>query len=103
MEAGNKLDYNGVYIYIRKHKNYIRDYEDSLDNTYTYFEFEVPDKYKSTTNKMKPKEDRLSVGDLFKKEIEESKIPGSEAEKKMDAIAEYIMKQIESGNNFIGL
>lgn len=52
---------------------------------------------------MKPTEDRLSVGDLFKKEIEESKIPGSEAEKKIDVIAEYIMRQIESGNNFISL
>lgn len=103
MEVGNKLDYNGVYIYVRKHKNYIRDYEDSLDNTYTYFEFEIPDKYKSTTNKMKPTEDRLSVGDLFKKEIEEARIPGSPAAKRQEEIAEWIMKNIIEGNNIIEL
>ena len=50
-----------------------------------------------------PKEERLSVGELFKKEVEDSAIPGTEAYKRMEKIADEIMKNIEEGNPFIGL
>ena len=50
-----------------------------------------------------PKEERLNVGELFKKEIKDAEIPGTEAYKRMEDIANEIMKNIEKGNPFIGL
>ena len=50
-----------------------------------------------------PKEERLNVGELFKKEIKDAEIPGTEAYKRMEDIANEIMKNIEKGNPFIDL
>ena len=47
--------------------DYDYDYDDGYDSTYAYFEFTVPDKYTQTCKILAPKEDRLSVGEMFKK------------------------------------
>ena len=44
-----------------------------------------------------------AFSDVFKKEIEDSTIPGTEAYKRMEKIGDEIMKNIEEGNPFIGL
>ena len=101
--GGNAEDYDYVFNDIRQHSQYIKDYEDDFDETYAYFEFSVPEKYKQACKMMAPAEDRLSVGDMFHKEIEEANNPNSEAAKRMDKIAKEIINAIDNGNPFIAL
>ena len=101
--GGNRDDYKQVFINMTKNENYIDNYDDAFDNTYCYFVFRVPKKYLKTCQTIAPKEDPLTVGELFKKEVEEADIPGTDAYKRMDAIAKQIMGEIEKGNHFIEL
>lgn len=86
----NRKDYKQVFKNVKRNPNYIRDYDDVFDNTYCYIDFKVPEKYKQTCKVMAPKEDQPTIKELFDKEIAESKIPGSDAEKRMMALAEQI-------------
>ena len=99
----NRKDYRQSFINIRKNPNYIRDYDDEFDKTYCYFEFKVPDEFKYTAMQMAPKEDRISVGDMFKKEVEDAKVPGSPAAKRQEEIADLIMEAIIRGDHTIDL
>ena len=101
--GGNKKEFRQIYTNIKRNPYFLEFYEDNFDDTYVYFKFKVPEKYKDTCKKIAPKEDRLSVSDMFKKEIEDSKIEGSDASKRMEMIASYIMDNIENGNNIIEL
>lgn len=99
----NRKSHRQVFTNVRKNKWYIRDFDDNFDNTYTYIQFKVPEKYQYTCKKIAPKQEELTVGGKFKKEIKEAQIPGTEASKRADKIAEYIMNEIEKGNHFINL
>ena len=99
----NRKNFKQVFINIRKNKWYIRDFDDNFDNTYTYIQFKIPKKYQYTCKMIAPKEEELTVGEKFKKEVEEADIPGTDAYKRMDAIAKQIMGEIEKGNHFIEL
>jgi hypothetical protein len=103
----NRRTYKQVFNNVKQNPNYVRDYDDDYDDTYCYFEFKVENKYLKTAKIMAPKENRLSVGDMFKKEIEESQIEGSPASKRMEALANEISEKIEeckkTGNNIIDL
>ena len=102
----NRKDYAQVFKDIIRNENYIRNYDDNFDNTYCYFEFKVPDKYSQACKSMAPKENRLSVGEMFKKEVEEADIPGSPASKRMEALANEIFNKSKNdkGNiHIIGL
>ena len=52
---------------------------------------------------MAPEEDRISVGDMFKKEIEDAKVPGSPAAKRQEEIADLIMEALIRGDHMIDL
>ena len=99
----NRKNFKQVFISIRKNKWYIRDFDDNFDNTYTYIQFKIPEKYQYTCKMIAPKEEELTVGEKFKKEVEEADIPETDAYKRMDAIAKQIMGEIEKGNHFIEL
>ena len=99
----NRKDYRQVFTDVKKNVNYVRNYDDKFDKTYCYFEFRVPDEYLFTAVKMAPKEDRLSVGDMFKKEVEEASIPGTPAAKRQQEIAEFLFNAMENGDHFISL
>ena len=99
----NRKEYGCILNNIRKNVYYKKDFDDNLDDTYTYIQFSAPEEYIKTCKMIAPKEERLSVGELFKKEIEESEIPGTEASKKMEKIVDEIMKNIEEGNFIIDL
>lgn len=101
--GGNKPDYEGVYKNLKENKYFSHTIPDFIDNTYQYFIFNVPEKYKFTASKMIPKEDWLPVGKRFEKEIEEAKIPGSPAAKRQEEISNWIMKNILLGNTMIDL
>ena len=99
----NAKDYRQVYMNMRRHKYYIKDYDDEFDNTYAYFEFKVPKEYENTCKTIAPSEDRLTVSAMFEKEIKKAENPNSEAAKKIEKIADEIIKNIENNNPFIGL
>ena len=101
--GGNRKEYRQAHIDIKRHPNYICDYDDAFDNTYCYFEFKVNDKYLETAKKIAPKEQHISVGDMFKKECEEANIPGSLAAKRQEEIANAIFNAIENGDHMIDL
>lgn len=52
---------------------------------------------KKTCKMMAPKEEWPGIKAIFEKEISESKIPGSDAEKRMDQIAASIFGALEAG------
>ena len=101
--GNNRKEYRQTFKNLKRYKNYIRDYDDSFDKTYCYFEFKVQDKFLETAKKIAPKEKHLSVGNMFKKEVEEANIPGSPAAKRQEEIAKFIFNAMENGDHFIGL
>lgn len=101
--GANISDYRDVYAQMKEHPQYSHAISDNIDNTYLYFVFNVPEKYKFTASKMIPKEDWLPVGKRFEKEIKEAQIPGSPAAKRQEEIGNWIMKNIFEGNTFINL
>ena len=44
--GGNRADYQHVYDKLARHPNYLRDYDDTFDSTYSYIEFSVPELFK---------------------------------------------------------
>lgn len=105
--GGNRKEYDRVFEIMKRHPNYLRDYDDTQDNTYAYIEFSVPDKYKQTAQHMKPDKEPLTVWEQFQDHMRKADANpnGPEAEKDR-IIAEQIMKAMENpkpGINFIGI
>lgn len=96
----NREDYQDNWNKIRKNSLYIKDYDDDFDNTYAYIEFNIPDKYKETAIKMFKKEP-ISFKEKFDKELEEMTIPGTDAYKRAEMIADKIVKGLENNSNII--
>ena len=63
----------------------------------------VPEEFIYVAIRMAPEEDRISVGDMFKKEIEDAKVPGSPAAKRQEEIADLIMEALIRGDHMIDL
>ena len=91
-----RKEYKQIFKNIKRKEYFVKDYDDKFDETYCYFDFKVPDKYSHTCEMMAPKEPVLSVGEKFHKEIQESKIPGSPAEKRMTQLAEAIFGDLNN-------
>ena len=100
--GGNRRDYKKEWKEIRKHPYYIKDFDDSFDETYAYVDFKVPQDFEYTAKKMF-KEEPIFVGDRFNKEVEEMSVEDSAASQRAEEIAKMIMGAIESGNNIIEL
>ena len=98
--GGNREEYQSEWEKIRKHKLYIKDYDDSFDETYAYIEFKVQDKYKETAKKMFKNEPK-SFEDKFRQQLEEMQIPGTKAYEQAGILAKQIADGIESGNGGI--
>lgn len=49
--GGNRDDYQGSIDEMRKHPNYIADFDDSFDSTFASFIFSVPDEWKEDFEK----------------------------------------------------
>lgn len=94
--------YKETWQKIQNHKLYIKDYDDSFDETYAYIEFSVPERFVETTRKMFKGEPE-SFENRFKKELEDMNKPGTKASENAEKIANIITNAIENGNNFIGL
>lgn len=50
--GGNREDYQDRIDELRKHPNYIKDYDDDFDSTFATFVFSVPDEWKSDFDKL---------------------------------------------------
>lgn len=50
--GGNREDYQEVFEALKKHPNYIRDYDDNFDTTYATIEFSVPEQFKEQFEEM---------------------------------------------------
>lgn len=94
----NRKEHQGNWEKIRNHNLYIRDYDDDFDETYAYIEFNIPEKYKKTAKKMFRGEP-ITINEKFKKECEEMSVPGSDAYKRAEKIAEQIMGAIDNKGN----
>lgn len=98
--GGNRNDYKETWEKIRKHELYLKDYDDSFDETYAYIEYKIPEKFKETAKKMF-KGEPISVKEKFDKEIKEMEKPGTEAYKRAEKIAKQLIDGMENGNHII--
>lgn len=92
--GGNRKEYKENWKEIRNHNLYIKDYDDDFDETYAYIEFNIPEKYKKTAKKMF-KGEPITVEEQFKKECKEMSIPGTDAYKRAEKIAEQIINSLD--------
>ena len=92
--GGNRESHETNIKYLTSHKNYLKDYDDPVDDTYAYFEFSIPEGRENLCKYLSGKEVEL-VGEKFKKEAEllDKKDPEAlkRAEKVMDKIAEGVI------------
>ena len=98
----NRKDYEDNWNKIRKNSLYVRDYDDGFDETYAYIEFNIPERYKKTA-KMMYKGEPITVHEKFEKECKEMAIPGTDAYKRAEIIAEQLMKVFDEGNGGINI
>lgn len=94
----NREDYKQEIIDIRKHKQFINDYDDDFDNTYAYFKFKVLPEYLDTSKSIFNGEP-LNINELFEKHIENAQDPNSEEYKKDLEIAKQLMDAINNQPN----
>ena len=95
----DRYEYDDVFARMRDHNNYLGDYDDSIDETYCYFEFGVPVIFQQDTMLMATGKEPLSVGNKFNKEIQDMRIKGSDAEKRAQRISKYINNKINEYYN----
>lgn len=99
--GNNRKEYKQVFKNIRKNPYYVKDFDDNFDETYAYFQFKVPEKYLYTCKKIAPKEEMPSFEQRFEKQLKEMNIPGTDAYKRAEEVANIIINNIENGNSFI--
>lgn len=69
--GGNRREYRWVFSILRRHPCYVRDYDDKLDKTYAYIQFNVPEQYKELAIAMATGEEPKQIGEKFKELIEQ--------------------------------
>lgn len=63
--GGNREYYEYVFELLRKHPNYLTDYDDDFDNTYAYIEFSVPEAYQDLCRSLSTGENPQTVAEKF--------------------------------------
>lgn len=93
--GGNRTEYERVFEMMKRHPNYISDWDDSFDNTYAYIKFSVPEKYADMCKKIAPKKEPLNVHEKFEQETKAMDNDDPEAMKRAMDIFGPIMAAIE--------
>lgn len=93
--GGNREYYDYVFEEMKEHECYISDYDDDFDETYAYIKFSVPEKFKDMCKSMSTGVEPKTVSEKFDEHIKEMDIPGTEAVKKADIIAERLINAIK--------
>lgn len=97
--GGSNREYWKEYIdNIRKHKNYVEDWDDDYDNTYAYFRFNVPHGYKTKCKSISTGKEPKTIQEQFDEEIRNMDDPDSEASKKAKELAMMLQKASENGS-----
>ena len=102
--GGNRSDYTHVYELLRKHPDYIRDYDDDFDMTYSYIEFKIPENYKNEVleiYKLFPEKRGVFLFKKINGKIEKG-IKDEETEN-FYKVGEKIFNQMKNGNGIIEL
>lgn len=97
--GSNRYEYEIVFETMRKHPQYLGDYDDKDDETYCYFEFQVPVLYLPQTKPLANGEEPLTVGEKFQKEGNLLDKNDPDALKRAEKIAESMQKQIDAKPN----
>lgn len=95
----NRPDYKDVIKRLRDHRLYNRDWDDPVDGTYGYFEFNVPAILVDDAKRIADGQAPLLVGEKFEKEIKEMQDPNSEASKRAEEIMKNIQAQVDAQPN----
>lgn len=91
----NRIEYERVFEIMKRHPNYISNWDDKGDNTYAYIKFSVPEKYKELCKKIAPKKDPLSISEKFEKECKELEDSNSDSFKRAKEILGPVFDFIE--------
>lgn len=95
----NRKDYKQFITNLRRHPNYLKDYDDDYDDTYAYFEFSVPEKYKGMCKSMSTGKDPETVSEKFKEQIKMMEVPGSVENEKAKEIAKMLEEAMNDDSN----
>ena len=95
----NRNDYDEMLSKIRKHDNYMLDFDDPTDETYCYIQFEVPVLFRLQTRPLATGEPFKTIGYKFQEEskLMEKGDPG--AVERANRIAQSMEKQIDENPN----
>lgn len=97
----NRKDYKQTITNIKRHPNYLKDYDDEFDNTYAYFEFSIPDKYKDMCKKISTGKDPETIRELTMRHSKRMNIPGTDEHEKAERITKMILDAIENDDGNI--
>lgn len=88
-------------------KFYIKDYDDSYDNTYRYFIYRIADNLEAIIDWERIFKDqsrnKIDIKEMFEKEIKEMKIPGTDANKRSKAMANGLSKLLSANKEVIAV
>lgn len=83
-----------------KNKFYLKDYDDSYDNTYRYFIYKIADNLEAIIDWegifKDQSRNKIDIKEMFEKEMHGMKIPGTDANKRSKAMANGLMKLLNS-------
>lgn len=97
--GGNRSEYEIVFDTMRKHPQYLGDYDDPTDETYCYFEFQVPVLYLPQTRPISTGKRPLTVGEKMEQEMKLLDNNDPEALARAEKIAKSMQKQIDAQPN----
>lgn len=69
--GGNRYQYFYIFEILKKHPNYLRDWDDDFDSTYAYIAFSIPDDFRMLISTMTTGEKPMTIGEKFNNTIEE--------------------------------
>jgi hypothetical protein len=93
--GGNRDAYFYVFDIIKKHPNYLNDYDDGFDSTYAYIEFSVPPKFQKLFEEYVTSKEIETVHDKFQKlfkKMEGMSKEELENDKQLSPLVEIIKK-----------
>lgn len=97
----NRESHEHVFEKMKAHPNFIKDYDDSFDNTYCYFEFSMPDEEKEFVRRSKLVEkfgQEKTPTEKFKIALDDLKSgKDNESTKKAKDFAKNLLDQIQAG------
>lgn len=97
--GNNRNDFEIVFDTMRKHDEYLGDFDDPTDETYCYFEFRVPVLYLPQTKPLSNGKPIPTIGAKFEEERRLLDANDPDAVARATKIAESMQKQIDSKPN----